>query len=154
MKLNLRPFYYYIKKKTQRTFSTQELAKKYRNACSKYEILGSRMIGLDTSGKRLIHLQLHMAGPTITEIEFSGVNSCTLKKQYGGIRAGGFKKDSLQLYLKTISLELRFKNGREAWCIPFYEKRRDKASWIPALEEKARTWQTLVSDRLLKGASL
>lgn len=148
MKNGIIPLYHHIRKKTKKFFNIHELAKKYTNACLQYDILGNKMIGLDTSLKRLVYLQFAAGTPTITEIEFSGINSCILKKQYGGICAGGLKKAPLHHYLKTISLELHFSNGRKACCIPFYEKKKDQALCIPALEVKARTWQTIVSDLL------
>lgn len=148
MKNGIIPLYHHIKKKTKKFFSIHELAKKYTNACLQYDILGNTMIGLDTSLKRLVYLQFSTSVPTMTEIEFSGINRCILKKQYGGISAGGLKKTSLHHYLKTISLELHFANGRKACSIPFYEKKKDQLVCIPALEIKARTWQTIVSDLL------
>lgn len=148
MKNGIIPLYHHIKKKTKKFFGIHELAKKYTNACLQYDILGNKMIGLDTSLKRLMYLQFTAGSSTLTEIEFSGINRCILKKQYGEISAGGLKKASLQHYLKTISLELHFTNGRKSCCIPFYEKKKDQVLCIPALELKARTWQTIVSDLL------
>ena len=145
--------YQYIKKKTSLFSGIHELAKRCRKLCSRYDILDGKIIGLDTSKKRLLYLRHANKSSAVTEIDLINVSNCTVKKQYGEIDAGGLNNKTLQEYLLSISLELQFKNGTKAYCIPFYKKKNDKAFNTQALEEKARAWQSMVTS-VLKRSSL
>jgi hypothetical protein len=124
--------------------SVKELFKRCRLFCSRHSVLRNRVIGLDLLNIRLLYLQLNKNNSTCVEIRLRDLEDCTVKKQYTPIGAGSLRNNGLHEYLKSISLVLYFKNGRQSIGIPFYEKKKDRLYHLSELEAKARSWQTTV----------
>jgi len=142
------PLYHYINSKIKLFWNIDQLAKSCRLSFSKHDILGSKILGLDMLKRKLLYLQQNNNKPSCVVIDLKDIESCTIKKQYSSIEAGGLEKRGLHEYIKTISLELGFKNDSSVIGIPLFDNKNDKIQNLPELEAKAKGWETYVSQLL------
>jgi hypothetical protein len=114
----------------------------------KKDILGSRLIGLDIMKKKLVYLRNYSKKINCIVVNLKNLKSCSLKKQYDSIEAGGLKNKKLHEYLNSVSLELRFEDNPKVMILSFFEKHKDKLYHLPQLEMKAKEWEKTLTNLL------
>jgi hypothetical protein len=144
---------HYLKNNFKRFNKFNKLSRKLKLTTTKKDVLGNRLIGLDIMKKKLVYLRNYSKKINCIVVNLKNLESCSLKKQYDSIEAGGLKHKKLHEYLKSVCLELRFENNPKVMTLSFFEKQKDKLYHLPHLEAKAREWEKTLSS-LLSGRVL
>jgi len=144
------PFYSYFNKKIKELKNRNRMANIKKMLFWKQEELGGNQIALDITKRKLLYFNKVNNKPACLIISLKDIHSCTIKKQYNGIHAGGLMKQKLQDYLKSILLHLSFNNGSHSIALPFYEEQGNKKDEATYLEIKAKEWETTISKLLTK----
>ncbi|MBD0286038.1 MAG: hypothetical protein M3342_12905 [Bacteroidota bacterium] len=138
----------YLNRKLKDLWNKGSVAKGSPLHFSKYESLGKKLIGLDAIKRRLLFVKQSEHKTSCCVIDLEEVQTCSVRISYNSIEAGALKKRKLEEYLNTICLAFRFKNGRKAIMLPFYETNADDIRDIPVLETKAKDWMNTLSKML------
>src|SRR6476619_7462610 len=139
------PFYKYINGKIKAFRRRNKLTNKQKLLFWKKEELGSSVIALDITKRKLLYFNQVNDKPGCLIIDLKDVDSCTIKKQYHGINAGGLVHKKLQDYLKNILMHFSFKNSNHAIALSFYEEQKNKKEEAEHLEIKANEWEATIS---------
>lgn len=116
---------------------------------SSCEFLKDALIGLDTTSRKLLIVRgVQEAKYEEVLVDLDEVESCSLKKVYGSIKAGDLKKRKLEQLLNKISLHFEFRSDRRPVEVPFFEYSENAASKRSELNQKARHWGLLLSEML------
>ncbi|TKK69214.1 hypothetical protein FC093_07815 [Ilyomonas limi] len=143
------PFYTYFSKKVKELKKRNKMTgSKKKMLFWKRETVGSNLIALDITKRNLLYFNKVNNKPACVIINLKDIHSCTIKKQYHGINAGGLMKQKLQDYLKNILLYLCFNNGSRSIALPFYEEQDNRKEDAERLEIKAKEWETTISKLL------
>lgn len=135
----------YFTKKIKRIRTIEEVAKENNLFFTKRDEEDGNLLALDGKEKKLLFFKRTRQLPSCLIIDLKSLCSCSLVRQYRGIKPGDLLKKNLQDYLTTIFLCLRFKNRNRPISLPFYEARRDKKQDIGQTESRARNWETTLS---------
>src|SRR5689334_14991363 len=106
-------FNQYLNKSIKGLQNISGLTRKYKLYFSKYDVLDSKIIGLDRLKRKLLFVKQKGTKTYGCIIDLKEVKACTVRKIYSSIEAGGLKKRTLEEYLHTISLCFRYKNGEK-----------------------------------------
>src|SRR3954469_15419254 len=120
------PLYRYLNGKIKTFWNRNKLINKRKLLFWKKEELGSNIIALDITKRRLLYFNQVNDKPGCLIINLKDVQSCTIKKQYHGINAGDLVQKNLKDYLKSILMHFSFKNGHQAIALSFYEEQKNK----------------------------
>jgi hypothetical protein len=101
------------------------------------------LIALDTRKNKLLFLKKVNNKPSCMIIDLKDLQHCTINKQYAGINAGELKNKKLNAFLKSIFLDLHFKNSKIS--LPFFEQQQDGEKDIDELENEAVKWRSFIS---------
>lgn len=142
------PFYKYLNGKIKSLRRRSKSANTRKLLFWKQEAVGNNIIALDITKRKLLYFNQVNDKSTCLMIDLKDVDSCTLKKQYHGINAGGLVQKVLQDYLKSILLHISFKNSQHAIALPFYEERKNEKEEVDCLEIKAKEWKATISKLL------
>lgn len=104
------------------------------------------LIALDNRKNKLLFLKKVNNKPSCMIIDLKDLQNCTINKQYAGINAGELKNKKLSDFLKSIFLDLHFKNNKIS--IPFFDQQQDGEKDIEALENEAVKWRSIISKML------
>ena len=85
---------------------------------SKYEILKTKIIGLDNLHQSLLIYEIKDAN--VIRINMKEVNSCLVNKEYDNIDMGTDKKAKVERHLRCIDLKFGFQGGTSPISISFY----------------------------------
>jgi hypothetical protein len=120
-----------------------ELGSRFNLSFSGYLELGNKIIALDGVKRSLLVLETTQGADQSYIIELNKVETITVKKTYGSIRAGQLKKKRMEEFLKSIDLE--FSSKTRTIVLPFYNCKTDDLSHLAKLESNARKWQLVLS---------
>jgi hypothetical protein len=120
-----------------------ELGSKFNLSFSSYLVLSNKIIALDGIKKRLLVLDVNRDKHQPYIIELNKMETITVKKTYGSIRAGQLKKKGIDDFLESIDLQFSSKN--ETIVLPFYSYETDDPAQLPTLESNAKNWQVILS---------
>ncbi len=143
------PFYRYLNGKIKALWKRNNLSNNKKLLFWKQDALGSNAIALDITKRKLLYFNQVNDRSSCLMIDLKDVQSCTIKKLYHSIAAGGLVQKKLQDYLKTILLHFSFKNSHPSITISFYEE-SDKNEEAEFLEIKAKEWEATISKLLIK----
>jgi len=144
------PFYSYFNKKIKELKNRNRMANIKKMLFWKQEELGGNLIALDITKRKLLYFNKVNNKPACLIISLKDIHSCTIKKQYHPINAGGLMHKKLQDYLKSILLHFSFKNSNRAIALSIYNEQKDKQEEAECLELKAKEWETTISKLLTK----
>lgn len=121
----------------------------YKLSFSSQEILKDTILGLDGMHRKLLVLE-RAIDKTFSScvIDLNGVQTCSVKKEYGTINSGELNVKNPEQYLKTISLHFVLYN-KPAVEIVFYNFIREHVHEIAERENKAKHWETILSKLLV-----
>lgn len=139
------PLYGFLKSKRKRLLNLAKIVKEQRLSISKLDEMGSSVIAIDTANRKLLYLKNAPDTSSCLIIDLNNLQECTIKKQYNSINAGDLNKRKISDFLRTIFLNLRFKNDHGSVSLPLYEAQKDKQDDVEQLEAKAKKWETIVS---------
>src|SRR5688572_6659512 len=117
MKTTKVSIYRYFKNKFR---TLKAIAKQKQLSFSNQDAVADNIIALDSSKKELVYLPGGHPSPG-TIINLHDLSDCTLMKDYRSIDAGDLRKNKLQNYLKSIFLNLQFKNGTAPVKLSLYQ---------------------------------
>jgi hypothetical protein len=144
------PFYRYLNGKIKALRKRSKPANDKKLLFWKQDVLGSNLIALDISKRKLLYINKVNDKSACLMIDLKDVHSCTIKKQYHSISAGGLVQKKLQDYLKSILLHFSFKNSYSPLVISFYEEQKNKKEEAEWLEIMAKEWEWTISKLLPK----
>jgi len=144
------PIYRYFNGKIKALRRRSKLAYKKKLLFWKQEVLGRNAIALDITKRKVLYFNQINEKSTCLIIDLKDVNSCTIKRQYQSINAGGLVQKKLQDYLESILLHFSFKNCNRAVSLTFYEEQKNKKEEAECLEIKAKDWETTISKLLTR----
>ncbi len=142
------PLLKYFNKKFKGILNITGFAKERKLSFWKQEEFEGNIIALDVRTRKLFYMRRSNKKQACLIIDLNNLHSCTIKKQYNSINVGDLKHKKLDDFLKTIFLNLRFKNSNCEVPIPFFEAQKDRQENIEHLEAKAQQWKLLVSKML------
>lgn len=112
---------------------------------SSQEILNDIAIGLDGQRRELLVLSRFKNGDYFDlTIDINNVQSCTIRKKYGFIKAGDLKNGRLEKHLEEIVLHLELYHSGST-DIPFFNFIDNRPDEAAALENKARRWELILT---------
>jgi hypothetical protein len=114
------------------------------------EVLHDSIVALDGLKRKLLIARKADALKSIHIIDLNMVRSISVKKIYKNIVAGALRLRKMDDFLEAIYLQFSFKHAPDTVMLPVYKSGIDDTTDIPALEKKARNWQTLLSKLLTK----
>lgn len=120
---------------------------------SSQEVLNNSMIGLDGVQQKLLVLDFS-TGYTISCIALADVKDCTVKKEYENVDFGNSKKPDIELQIRFTGIEFSFIKRTGTFFLPFYDNRNNSVYERKDLETKAKEWQLILSQLLLKDAAV
>ncbi|HVZ95923.1 MAG TPA: hypothetical protein VG847_03550 [Chitinophagaceae bacterium] len=109
------------------------------------ELLKDIAIGLDGLRRELLVLTRFKNGDYFDfTIDINNVQSCSVKKIYGFIKAGDLKNNRLEKHLEEIVLHLELYHAGST-DIPFYNHIDNRPGEAIDLENKARRWESMLN---------
>ena len=117
---------------------------------SKYEVLKTKIIGLDNLHQALLIYEIKDAN--VIRIDMKALNSCLVNKEYDNIEMGTDKKAKMERHLRSIDLKFAFKGGTSPASISFYDSNVNSIYEMGELETKAKEWKTVLSKFIVKEA--
>jgi hypothetical protein len=139
------PLYGYLNSRIRKLWNITKFAKRRRLNISKQDEVGGNFIALDVIKRKLLYAKRTPGTSSCLIIDLNQLEACTIRKEYSSIDAGQLKTKKLQHFLKTILLNLVFKNGAGSLSLPLFDARKEQQVNIEQLEAKAKKWESLVS---------
>ena len=124
----------------------ENTAKEFGLDITKKEELGRRMIGLDSTGKKLLYMEQDGYRYIGYCVDLDDVRTIMVKKEYAPLRKSGV---DVNVYVESISLRLNYFNGTQPLLLPFYEERIDSVFELSKRAKLAGEFQALISRQLL-----
>jgi hypothetical protein len=118
------------------------------------EVLSDSIIGLDGLKRKLLIAKKEDALRSIHLIDLGLVRSISVKKIYKSIMAGALLFKKMDEFLDAIYLQFTLKHAHDTVMLPFYKSGTAQVMDIPALEKKARNWQTMLSKLIVSHQKL
>ena len=142
------PFYGYLNNRIKRLLNINKLAKRRRLSYSSEDEVGDNIIALDLLKRKLLFVKNAPDASSCLIIDLNNLERCTIKKEYNSINAGELNTKKLHDFLKTIFLNLVFKNGSRTVSLPLFDAKKDQQHNIQKLEAQAKNWKTIISKLL------
>lgn len=142
------PFYGYLNNRIKKLWNLTKIAKRGSFYFSSQDEVGANVIALDTQKRKLLYLKKTPGSPSCLIIDLNNLEKCSVKKEYNSIIAGELKTKKLNHFLKSIFLNLGFKNCSRTVALPFYIAETDSQEDVLQVEVKAKKWETIVSKLL------
>lgn len=142
------PFYGYLNNKITRVLNINKLAKRRRSGFSRGDEVGANIIALDLPKRKLLYVKKASGTSSCLIIDLNNLERCTIKKEYNSINAGELNTKKLHQFLKSIFLNLVFKNGSPAVSLSLFDAQKDQQNNVEKLEAQAKKWKTIVSKLL------
>lgn len=121
-----------------------KVAKERKLYFSKFDEVGSKILAIDNTKMQLLYTD-GLPGSSCLFVDLNELQECKTRKQYEGINAGDLNKKKISDFLKSISLNLRFRNGASPVDLPLYESQDNYRGNVEQLELKAKKWTALIS---------
>lgn len=136
------------KKKEKLLFCLHKIGSQDKLSFTSQEELLNIVIGLDGLQRKLLIVEENNGGYNWNIIDLEEVENCSVKKVYDSIEAGGLKRKRIEGYLRTIVLQLNFKNRKPPFDVQFYKNIINSIYEMSGLENRARMWQEMISKML------
>jgi len=116
---------------------------------SSQEILNNCIIGADGIHRKILIVK-KIDSKTYQDylIDLDEVKSCSVKKEYGFIKAGEANGRSLGQHLKSIILHFEFAINKEPIDVSFYNHTENSIYQLKEMELKAKHWEIILSKML------
>lgn len=130
-----------------------EVGSKNNLSFSSQEILNDCIIAADGIHRKILIVK-KIDSKTYEDylINLDEVKSCSVKKEYGFIRAGDANAKSLEHHLKNIFLHFEFGNDKEPCDVLFYDHTENNIYQLKEMEQKAKHWEIILS-KMLKASN-
>ncbi|MEI6949207.1 hypothetical protein V9K67_18630 [Paraflavisolibacter sp. H34] len=116
---------------------------------SSQQLLRNGVMGLDGIRRHLLVVTETGKGDYDWEVmALNAIESCSVKKTYRTIHANALKGRGLDDYLECILLRFELAGGRKPVEVPFYRSGENDPEEMPALEQRVRNWQVMLSKML------
>jgi len=142
------PFYGYLNSRIKRLWNITKIAKRRSLYFSSKDEVGANVIAVDAQKRKLLYLKKASSTSSCLIIDLTTLERCSVRKEYNSIAAGELKTRKLHHFLKSIFLNLGFKNGSRTITLPLYEAETDNQEDVGQIEIKAKRWETIVSKLL------
>jgi hypothetical protein len=137
--------FYGLNSKIKRLWNITKLAKKRSLYFSSRDEVGSNVIAVDAQKRKLLYLRKAPNTSSCLIIDLSTLEKCSVRKEYNSISAGELKTKKLHHFVKSIFLNLGFKNNSNLIMLPLYQAETDSHEDVIQVEAKAKKWETIVS---------
>ena len=142
------PLFKYFNKKINGIWDMTRFGKDRNLFFSNKDVLSGSVIANDARKRKLLFFRKSDYRQSCMIINLEEMDSCSIVRQYNAINAGELRHRKLNTFLKSICLNLRFKNQTETITIPFYESGFSADQDIQRLEIKANKWKLILSKAL------
>ena len=142
------PIYGYLNSRIKRLFNLSKLVKRRRLNFSSQEEVGDNIIALDLLKRKLLYAKKAPGTSSCLISDLNNLEKCIIKKEYNSIDAGELNTKKLHHFLKSIFLNLVFKNGSRTVSLPLFEAQKEQQGNLEQLETQAKKWQKIVSKLL------
>ena len=123
-----------------------KLGTKNNLSFSSQEILENCMIGLDGKQKKLLILNKNDNVEYVSSlVDLNEVKNCSKKNIYTRVNIGTTKKERFENHLDKIVLDFDFIDNRQPVQILFFEPITNHIFAMSELEQKAKKWETILS---------
>lgn len=113
---------------------------------SSHEILENCIIGLDGIQRKLLILKkIDKDEYDSILLDLNEVKNCSKKNIYTRVNIGTSKKERFENQINKIVLDFDFKDNRQPVQILFYEPITNHIFAMSELEQKAKKWETILS---------
>ncbi|MCW3112523.1 MAG: hypothetical protein JWR18_919 [Segetibacter sp.] len=140
------PFYGYLNSSIKKLWNLAKFAKKRSLHFSSQEEVGAHLMALDVLKRKLLYARKTPRTTSCLIIDLNQLQACSLKKEYSSIAAGELKSKKLHHFLKSVFLNLVFKNGTVS--LPLYDVQKQQQGDVEQLETQAKKWQNNLSKLL------
>ncbi len=148
MKTIILPFAGYVKSNIKKLWNITKFAKKRNLSISNLDEVGDHLIALDTKKRKLLYAKTAPNTSSCLLLDLNNLEACSIKKEYSSIKAGELKANKLPYFLKSIFLNLAFKNDSGNILLPLFDAQKKQHGNIELLEAQSKKWQTNVSKLL------
>ena len=148
MTITIVPLVKYVNKKIKGVWNMTRFGKDRNLFFSNKDVLSGSVIANDARKRKLFFFRKSDYRQSCMIINLEQLDNCSIIRQYHEINAGELKHKKLHRFLKSICLNLRFKNQTKTITIPFYESGFSSDKDIERLEIKANKWKGILSKAL------
>jgi hypothetical protein len=142
------PCFRYLNSRIKRPWNITKLAKERSLHISNQDEVGFNVIALDVLKRKLLFANKKTGASSCLMVDLKNLERCTIKKDYNSINAGELKKMKLHHFLKSIILNLVFKNGSPTLSLSIFDRQKERGGNPEQLETLAEKWQKIVSKLL------
>ena len=148
MKTIIVSFYGYLNSRIKKPWNITKLAKGRCLNISNQDEVGPHVIALDMMKRKLLYVKTTPTASSCSIIDLNDLEACSIKKEYNSIDAGELKTKKLHHFLKSVFLNLVFKNGSRTVSLTLFDAQKEQPGNIEQLEAKAKKWESIVSKLL------
>ena len=134
----------YLKNKFKKLWNLRPLLNKQYLGFPKHEEVGAHVIGLNTIKRKLLYAKKAPDTSSCLIIDLNKLQACSIIKEYRSIDAGELRTKKLHHFLKTIFLNLVFKNGSGTVSLPLFNAEKERQDNLEELEAQAKKWEQIV----------
>ncbi|MDB5246839.1 MAG: hypothetical protein JWQ40_1233 [Segetibacter sp.] len=142
------PFYGYLNSRMKKLWNITKLAKRRSLNIANQDEVGANVIALDVVKRKLLYANKTANTSSCLIIDLNNLERCTIKKEYNSINAGELETKKPHHFLKSIILNLVFKNGPRTLSLSLFDAQKEQQGNIEQLEAQAKKWEALVSKLL------
>lgn len=139
------PGYGFLSSRFRKLWNITSLAKRQGLHLLNHEVVGAHVIALDASKRKLIFANTSPVSSSCLIIDLNNLETCSIKKEYTSIDAGALKNRKLYHFLKSVFLNLVFKNSSDTLALPLFNAQNEEVKNIEHLEAQAKRWESIIS---------
>ncbi|GEO07813.1 hypothetical protein [Segetibacter aerophilus] len=140
------PLYGYLNSRIKKLWNLTKFAKKRSLHFSSHDEVGANIMALDVLKRKLLYAAKTPGTTSCLIIDLNDLQACSVKKEYSGIAPGELKSKKLHHFLKSIFLNLVFKNRTVS--LRLYDAKKQQQGGVEQLETQAKKWQRDLSKLL------
>jgi hypothetical protein len=141
-------FFGYLNNRIRRHWNISKLAKRRNLNISNQDEVGDYSIALDNKKRKLLYAKTCPDVSSCLLIDLNDLEACSIKKEYNSINAGELKTKQLHNFLRSVYLNLAFKNEPGIVSLTLFDARNEHQGDIEQVEAQARKWERIVSKSL------
>lgn len=131
-------------------FKFRKLGFQLHLAISHCEMLGAFLMGLDLEKRKLVIADYKNKINYLHTVEIDALKSISITKEYNAIRPGELKVKKMNDFIKSIQIQMIFRDGRESIVLPVYRS-SGTGSWeIHQIDLKITKWCNMLSGMVYK----
>ena len=115
---------------------------------SSRKILKNLALGLDEAQRKCLIVRAVKNRYDSFVFQLDELKKCSREKIYTNINVGTQKKKKCESRLEKIVLEFEFYGDRPKIQIPFYELSRNSFSELSELDQQAKEWETIITEKI------